>query len=109
MAGPPPKADPQGTWSKPVNTGEWRVKWDYGTVNNGVFTPNSNIGIGGATLSFPPTQGNGTWGLTGPETLTNPPAGTNVRARLQQKVDGVWVDKATAYYPLPITGGGGGG
>ena len=104
VAGPPPKADPQGGWTVPAGGGEWRVIFDYGTAPSGTFTLDLTIGIGGTVPIFPPkVGGTGTWGPLGQETLKNPlPASTNVRARLQKKnAGGVWVDQGNpAYYPL---------
>jgi hypothetical protein len=113
VADPPPKANPQGTWSVPANSGEWKVIFDYGTVNNGTFTLDVTIGIGG-TVFLPAQGGNGNWGPVYQvgigETLKNPlPAGTHVRAQLLKKVGGQWQPQHTTYAILPVQGGGGGG
>jgi hypothetical protein len=102
VAGPPPKADPQGTYSVPA-VGDWKVVFDYGTVSGGTFTLDNTIGVGGSK-SFTTTGAyNGSWGPIGQETLKNPlPANTNIRARLQKKVNGVYVDQGSpAYLPIP--------
>ena len=58
----PPSVNPQGTYSIPLNPGgSWKVQWDYGSINNGVFKQNLNIGVGGS-VNIPPAGGNGTWG-----------------------------------------------
>jgi hypothetical protein len=83
------------------------VVFDYGTVNNGTFTADNTIGLGGTTNIVMP--GNGNWGLLGQETLKNPlPTGASVRARLLQKQsDGSWQPKATTYMPLLVPNPGG--
>jgi hypothetical protein len=106
VAGPPPKADPQGTWSIPATTNAWRVKFEYGTITGGTFTLDDSIGVGGIKiLAVPRTGGNGTWGPLGQETLKNPlPANTNVRARLQKQdpMTLAWSDQGSpAYMPCP--------
>lgn len=101
VAGPPPKADPQGTYSIPGNVA-FRVVFEYGTVSAGAFTLDNTIGAGG-TVNFAVTKlgGNGKWGPLGQETLKNPlPANTNVRAELQKFVNNNWVVADTAYYPV---------
>jgi hypothetical protein len=101
VAGPPPKADPQGTYSVPPKSGTWRVLFDYGTVNNGNFTPDLTIGVGG-TAAVPQLMGN--WGPLGQETLKNPlPANTHVRAQLQRQDPNdknKWTTQWTAYEPV---------
>jgi hypothetical protein len=101
VAGPPPKADPQGTWSVPPMSGSYKVEFDYGAVTNGTYTVNYNIGLGG-TVGVPIRGGNGTWGPIGQEPLMNPlPANTHVRARLmKQNQQGTWDTVATVYSPL---------
>jgi hypothetical protein len=103
VAGPPPKADPQGTWSFPAGGGNYKVVFEYGTVNAGTFTLDLTIGAGG-TVNLPVKAGgaNGTWGPIGQETLQkNPlPKNTNVRAQLQKEIDNKWVVQATAYFPV---------
>lgn len=104
IAGPPPKADPQGTWSIPANSGTWRVKFEYDTVTNGVFTLDNTIGTGG-TVNCTVNQSNGNWGPIGPETLINPlPAGAHIRAQLQRQNpnnQNQWITEHTAYAPIP--------
>lgn len=60
-AGPPAiptyKVKQSGTYS--VGAGEWRIVYDYGTLQNGVFTPD-NIPEANTQLN-PPPGGNGTW------------------------------------------------
>jgi hypothetical protein len=99
----PPRANPQGTWSVPAGA-SWQVVFDYGTVANGTFTPDVNIGVGGTVRINAPNGGTGVWDPIGQENLNggNPlPAGANVRARLQ-KLDPnrQWQTEATAYEPL---------
>ena len=103
VAGPPPKADPQGTWSVPANSGPWKVVFEYGIVTDGTFTRDLTIGTGG-TVNLPAAGGNGTWGPFGRETLKNPlPAGTSVRAQLFKQVNGNWgMPVATAYEPVAV-------
>jgi hypothetical protein len=60
----PPKADPQGTWSVPTNSGTSRVQFEYGTVTNGVFALNNTIGSGG-TVNGTVNKTNGNWGRSG--------------------------------------------
>lgn len=100
VAGTPPKADPQGTYSVP-GAGDWKVVFDYGTVTGGTFTADGTIGVGGDKPFTTTGAFNGTWGPKGQETLKNPlPANTNIRARIQKKVAGTYTDQGSAYYPL---------
>jgi hypothetical protein len=77
------------------------VLFDYGTVNNGNFTPDLTIGVGG-TAAVPQLMGN--WGPLGQETLKNPlPANTHVRAQLQRQDPNdknKWTTQWTAYEPV---------
>ena len=102
--GNPPKADPQGTWTKPAKDGvDWKVSWDYGTkAAGGAYTLDGTIGVGGGTVTLPDADASGSWGGIGAENLKNPlPANTVIRARLLRMENSVWTEKAVDYLSIP--------
>lgn len=103
MAGPPPSAKPQGTYSVPVKhvNSDWRIVVDYGTIAGGQFS----LWQGGATITVTPTGGGlFNWAQLPPPTqLMNPPQGLHVRVRLQRDHGWFWgwETEATAYASCP--------
>lgn len=95
----PPTADPEGTWTKPVEEVDWRVEWTFGTGTGKDFKA-TDTGTGGARILN--NKASGTWGKVGAETLKQPlPANLHVRVQLQRKENNVWVTKAVDFKSIP--------
>ncbi len=97
--GQPPKADPEGTWSKPADGVDWRVIWDYEVKENGKWKP---LAVAGGSKPLLGADTSGTWGPIGAENLPNPlPTMVRVRAVLQRHENSMWADKKTDYKEFP--------
>lgn len=102
--GNPATAKPSGTYNLPGGTDSWQVTVDYGTLTSGAFTVwagsvEDSVKVVQAAL---PGAGPGPWGpVLLAQNLTNAPANLYVRARLQKKVNNLWVTQATANVTCP--------
>jgi hypothetical protein len=91
--GPPPTAQPKGTFTVPGTGKTYRVYVDYGYQDKGMFTPDETVTKGGVSSGTITTKvgggDNGNWSSKDAHTLTNPKVGLYARARLQESTDGV--------------------